>query len=136
MVRILLVEDNPGDVLMLREAIRQSSLSSADVAVARDGEEALRVILDYKFTPDLILLDLNLPKLGGLEIMERLRSQKVLAPVAIFTSSARPEDKRRAFELGAMDYIIKPLDLEEYTNTVTNALDKWNDSRRTRSAGA
>jgi CheY-like chemotaxis protein len=125
MLHILLVEDNPGDVLMVREAIRMCSVA-ADVVVAYDGQEALTVMNDYRFEADIIILDLNLPKLNGFQLLERCQRQEGL-PVVVFTSSANPEDNKRAFELGARDYVIKPSDLVEYMGTVTDTLERWID---------
>jgi DNA-binding response OmpR family regulator len=130
MLHILLVEDNPGDVLMLREAIRTCSVA-ADVVVAYDGQEALTVMNEYRFEPDIMILDLNLPKLNGFQLLERCRRQEGL-PVVVFTSSGSPEDNKRAFELGVKDYVIKPSDLAEYLKTVTDVLGRWIDGAHTR----
>ena len=127
MLHVLLVEDNPGDVLMIREAIRTSNLS-ADVIVAYDGEEALRVLNDYNFEPHIIFLDLNVPKFNGNEILER-SSLTEKSPVVVFTSSTNPADNKRAFDLGVRDYIVKPSDLTEYLRTVRAALERWTDGR-------
>lgn len=70
MLHVLLVEDNQGDVLLVREAIRSSSLD-ADVLVAYDGEQALRFLSQFNFKPDIVLLDLNMPKFSGLQILEK-----------------------------------------------------------------
>lgn len=122
MVHILLVEDNPGDVLMAREAI-QTYHSPVDVVVASDGEEALTVINHYRFEPDILFLDLNLPKLTGFHVLERLRSHS-RPRIVVFTSSSNPEHKKRAIELGACEYIIKPLELAEYMRAVTATLER------------
>ena len=86
---------------------------------------------DYRFEPDIIILDLNLPKLNGFQLLERCRRQEGL-PIIVFTSSANPEDNKRAFELGARDYVIKPSDLVEYLKTVTGVLERWIDGAHTR----
>ncbi len=123
MLHVLLVEDNPGDVLLVREAIRTSAVQ-ADVLVAYDGEQALRFLDELSFKPDLILLDLNLPKLSGFQILERHRNREG-APVIVFTSSSNPTDKERALELGAVKYVEKPMELSTYIATVRRALESW-----------
>lgn len=123
MLHILLVEDNSGDVLMVREAIRTSSVP-ADVLIAYDGEQALRFLNELHFRPDLIILDLNVPKFNGLEILERYRNHDG-APVIVLTSSINPSERKRAFELGVREYIVKPSDLEAFLKAVRETVERW-----------
>lgn len=123
MLHILLVEDNPADVLIVREAIRTSSVK-ADVLIAYDGEQALRFLTELDFQPDFIILDLNVPKFSGLQILQRYRANSG-PPVLVLTSSVNPEDKKRAFELGAKEYLGKPTDLDTYLEIVREALEHW-----------
>lgn len=123
MLHILLVEDNPADVLMVREAIRTSSVK-AHVLIAYDGEQALRFLTELDFKPDFIILDLNVPKFSGLQILQRYRAHSG-PPVLVLTSSINPEDQKRAFELGVKEYLVKPTDLDTYLKLVRDALEHW-----------
>jgi DNA-binding response OmpR family regulator len=122
MLHLLMVEDNPGDVLLVREAICRSPIE-ADLLTAYDGEQALRFLTDSRLRLDLILLDLNIPKFSGHELLERFRSN--VAPVIVLTSSVNPNDRKRAIESGAKDYIVKPSDLDEFLDTVATVLLHW-----------
>jgi CheY-like chemotaxis protein len=123
MLHVLLVEDNGADVLLVREAIRNSQVM-ADVMIAYDGEQALRLLNEFNFKPDFIILDLNVPKFNGLQILESYRTNEG-APVVVFTSSINPQERKRALELGAREYLTKPSDLDEYMQTVQSALERW-----------
>lgn len=117
--RILLAEDNPGDVLLFREALRSCNLA-CELMVAEDGEKALK-LLEKAGTPgnmaapDLIVLDVNLPRRSGQEVLRWVRANPPLGkvPVIILTSSASPDDKTMATELGADLYVQKSSDLDE-----------------------
>jgi DNA-binding response OmpR family regulator len=122
-LHVLVVEDNSGDALMVREAIGRIA-ASADVVIASDGEQALRFLTDFKFKPDIIFLDLNVPKVSGLQILECSRALKFL-PVIVLTGSTRPADSSRAFQLGVCEYLVKPLDLDRFVMTVTGAVERW-----------
>ena len=123
MLHVLLVEDNPGEVLLVREAIRRSSIA-ADVFIAYDGEQALQMLTDSSVKADLILLDLSLPNLNGFQILERYRVREG-PPVVVLTCSSYPLDRERALELGAKDYVVKPLELERFMNVVVQSLQRW-----------
>lgn len=116
MFRILLVEDNPGDVLLFREALK-TCCSPCELLVATDGLKALRMLKDAGDHPiaDLIVLDVNLPKHGGDEVLERIRKEPSMAetPVIMLTSSASPLDKERASRLGASLYLEKSSNLDQ-----------------------
>src|ERR1700732_1757881 len=99
MLHVLLVEDNPADVLMVREAIRTAPLT-ADLMIAYDGEQALQFVTEFGFKPDIVFLDLLLPKLDSFEFLEHLRANQGLL-VIVLTGSADPVNQRRAIELGA-----------------------------------
>ena len=122
MLHVLLVEDNPSDVLLIREAIRTSSVQ-ADVTIAYDGDTALRMLEDPTPAPDLIILDLNLPRVGGLEILQRHPPNGRPPPVVVFTSSR--EERARAMALGASDYIVKPMTWDEYLDAIRGAVERW-----------
>lgn len=117
-MRIVLAEDNPGDVLLFREAMRQSQLA-CELVVAEDGEKALRLLEKAAqgegSSPDLIILDVNLPKRSGQDVLKWVRSQPELekVPVIMLTSSASPDDKTKAMLVGANLYVQKSSNLDE-----------------------
>jgi DNA-binding response OmpR family regulator len=127
MLHILLVEDNPADVLLVREAIRTSPID-ADVMIAYDGEQALSLLEDQNVAPDAIVLDLNLPGMDGFSVLEKYRP-KDHPPVMVLTSSDRSEDRKRALDLGAHDYVVKPPSFPEFIQTVQGALMRWCSDR-------
>lgn len=130
-VEILLVEDNYGDVLLTCEAFRGARLSN-NVAVASDGEEALSMLRrEERFIdqlrPDLIFLDLNLPCLGGRDVLEAIKIDPALnrIPVIILTSSKADSDILKSYELGANGYIVKPVAFERLQEIVASIESFW-----------
>lgn len=118
---IFLAEDNPADVYLLREALAAASGSEVTLIVAHDGEEALDFVQQRgaflePVEPDLIILDLNLPKNDGSEVLRSVRTSERLrkVPVVILTSSDSPRDRANAEKLGADAYITKPSDLDAF----------------------
>jgi len=118
-LRILLAEDNPGDVRLFLEALNSRNLQF-DLSVVEDGQKALATIAsvaagDPAKCPDLIVLDVNLPKHNGDEVLRKIRAEPKLRdiPVIMLTSSESPADQARAIDLGADLYIRKPSDLQE-----------------------
>jgi DNA-binding response OmpR family regulator len=122
-LHLLLIEDNPADVLMVREALR-SSPTPADVIIAYDGEQALRMLSEFNFKPDFVILDLNIPKVDGHAILERYQSAGG-PPIVVFTHSANEEDRRRALASGARDYVVKPANFRPFLKTVQDILSRW-----------
>jgi two-component system response regulator len=124
---ILLVEDNPDDEALTLRAFKKSNIGN-EVIVAHDGVEALDYLFgtgmhatrDPNHLPHLILLDLKLPKLDGLEVLERIRADERtrLLPVVILTSSKEQEDLVKSYSLGANSYIRKPVDFNQFTQAV------------------
>ena len=123
-IDILLVEDDPGDELITREAFEHNKLQNR-LHVAHDGEEGL----DYLYKrgqfadsprPDLILLDLNLPKYDGRQLLEKIKSDPDLAriPVVVLTTSSAEEDILRSYKLHANAYVTKPVDLDQFMKAV------------------
>lgn len=116
---ILLVEDNPADLELTLLAFRRRSLANP-LLVARDGEEALAFLPRWEAgeaVPLLILLDLKLPKVDGLEVLRALRAHPLgrLVPVVVLTSSSEERDVSRAYEAGANSYLVKPVDFDRFT---------------------
>jgi CheY-like chemotaxis protein len=131
-VPILLVEDSPADVELTLRAFRRKRLSNP-VAVARDGEEALdyvhrrRAFADRAPVPGVILLDLRLPKVDGLEVLRQLKQHEVYrtVPVVVLTTSAEDRDVKASYELGAASYIVKPVEFEKFQEVVERINLYW-----------
>jgi two-component system response regulator len=133
-VDILLVEDNPNDVKLTLNAFAIANLANS-VHVARDGVEALEYLFgaeqntDQKIPdrPKLILLDLKLPRLNGHEVLKRIKSDPRTSgiPVVVLTSSSEERDVMRTYEVGANSYIIKPVDFEQFTESVRDIGKYW-----------
>ncbi|HEV2750053.1 MAG TPA: response regulator [Gemmatimonadales bacterium] len=133
-VEILLVEDDPNDVELTLRAFRARNLAN-QVFVARDGAEALAFFFgkeahplrDIGVTPRVILLDLNLPKVDGLEVLRRLKADERTRslPVVVLTSSKEEPDIAAAYSLGANSYIIKPVDFEAFARAVSEVGLYW-----------
>jgi two-component system response regulator len=133
-VEILLVEDNPDDVELTMHALHRNKLANS-IHVVRDGAEAL----DFLFckgeyagdgcsgTPRLVLLDLNLPKLNGLEVLKAIRSdaRTKFIPVVVLTTSREERDMVESYRLGVNSYIIKPVDFEQFTEVVRQLGFYW-----------
>jgi two-component system response regulator len=118
---IMLIEDNPRDEALTLRALRKNNIAN-DVVVAHDGAEALTYLFEKgpdggaKVMPQLILLDLKMPKVGGLEVLEKIRQDPGTRrlPVVVFTSSSEEEDLIKSYNLGANSYIRKPVDFEQF----------------------
>lgn len=130
-IDILLVEDNPGDVRLTIEALREGKVRN-NLAVAPDGEEALAYLHrqgSYRDAPrpDLILLDLNLPRRDGREVLAEIKSDPVLKtiPVVILTTSQADQDITKSYELSANCYISKPVDLDQFIFIVKSIESFW-----------
>jgi len=129
-VEILLVEDNPADVELTLRALRKNHLANR-VHVARDGEEALAFFFDGgaagRALPRVVLLDLKLPKIGGLEVLERLKGDPLTrrVPVVVLTSSREEPDIDRCYALGVNSYIVKPVDFSDFVPAISQAGLYW-----------
>jgi len=130
-IEILMVEDNPGDVRLAQEALKDAKVSNT-LMVVEDGAAALDFLYqrgDYHDAPrpDLILLDLNLPKKNGREVLEEIKQDARLKtiPVVILTTSQAEEDVVRAYRLHANCYITKPVDFVQFTKIVRTIEDFW-----------
>lgn len=134
MKTLLLVEDNPQDEMLILRVLRKSGLIFT-LAVARDGQQAL----DYLFRegefadkegsgpPAVVMLDIGLPRLSGLEVLERLRAdpRTKMLPVVVFTSSDDERDRLKSYEIGANSFVRKPVDFAEFAEVVTRIGGYW-----------
>lgn len=130
-IDILLVEDNPGDVRLTQEAFKEAKLRNA-LQVCTDGEQALAYLRREgehaaATRPDLILLDLNLPKVDGREVLEAIKADPALRhiPVVVLTTSSADEDVLRVYELAGNCYITKPVDFESFIGVIRSIEDFW-----------
>jgi len=131
---ILLVEDNPDDEELTTRALRQAKIAN-EIVVARDGAEAVDFLFgegayagrDVSRTPAVVLLDLKLPKLSGLDVLDRLRAdpRTRLVPAVILTSSSEEEDMLKSYQLGANSYVRKPVDFGQFAQAVSQLGIYW-----------
>jgi CheY-like chemotaxis protein len=126
-LEIFLVEDNPGDVVLTREALAGYPVP-VKLVVAQDGEEALVKLSAPNFKPNLIILDLNMARIDGHTVLERNRQNDV--PTVVFSSTQNRAEVQRALGLGAREFVEKPLSFQSYVDAVRGMLDRW--ARRSR----
>jgi CheY-like chemotaxis protein len=130
-IEILLIEDNPGDVRLTQEALREAKVKNR-LNTAPDGEAALKYLhrhspYEEAPRPDLILLDLNLPKKDGREVLKAIKADVRLQriPVVILTTSKSEEDILKSYSLHANCYITKPVDLDQFMNVIKSIEEFW-----------
>jgi chemotaxis family two-component system response regulator Rcp1 len=130
-IQILLVEDNEGDVRLTREALREGHVRN-NLSVAKDGVEALAMLrrepqYGEAPRPDLVLLDLNLPKLDGRQVLEEIKKDPDLRriPVVVLTTSKAEADVLRSYDLHANSYITKPVDFDQFMKVVQSIQAFW-----------
>jgi two-component system response regulator len=131
---ILLVEDNPDDVALTLRALKKSKIMN-EVIVAQDGVEALEYLFgtgkyagrDTRVLPQVMLLDLKMPRMDGLEVLQRVRvdERTKLLPVVVLTTSSEDRDRVESYKLGANSYIRKPVDFEQFVGAVQNLGLYW-----------
>jgi two-component system response regulator len=125
---ILLIEDNPDDVVLTLRALKKNNIRN-QVVVKADGVEALDYLLGPEAgeLPVVVLLDIKMPRLDGLEVLRRLRAEERtrLLPVVILTSSREESDILNGYKLGANSYVVKPLDADQFSNVVAEIGSYW-----------
>jgi DNA-binding response OmpR family regulator len=126
LAHVLLVEDNPGDAQLMQQVLASCSVP-VRLHVAQDGEQALQILREPDYKPNLIILDLDIPKISGygvLALFPLCHSMKT-TPIVVFSASENEADVIRAILLGACEYIHKPTDIDAYKTAVTGMVQKW-----------
>ena len=130
-IKIFLVEDNEGDIFLTKKAFEKAKISNS-IQVAKDGEEAVEKLIEIcensrESLPDIIFLDINLPKKDGKEVLYEIKNHPDLKriPVVILTSSEAEKDILKSYDLQANSYIIKPINLEKFNTVVSTLEDFW-----------
>jgi CheY-like chemotaxis protein len=121
-VEVLLVEDSPGDALLACQVLSEFRLP-LKVHIARDGAQALQMLQARSWRPSVVMLDLDLPEVSGLQLLERYRPADI--PMVVFSGSSRETDRNRALALGASDYVQKPTDLQAFRQALWGIIDNW-----------
>ena len=119
-VDILLVEDNEGDVALVKQSLRECEFA-VNLRIARDGEEALHILGDAAYAPHLVILDLNLPKVPGLTVLELAHRRETA--FVIFSSSCSSEETKRALQLGARACVQKPIDITDFIRAICSMVE-------------
>jgi two-component system response regulator len=128
---ILLVEDNPDDVTLARRAFRKNNIDN-EIIVAKDGAEALQLLLpadqsSAQVNPAIVLLDLNLPKVSGLDVLRRLRADErtEMLPIIMLTTSSEDRDVEYSYRLGANSFVRKPVNFDDFQNAARVLGEYW-----------
>jgi two-component system response regulator len=136
--KILLIEDSKDDILLIQRAFSKTKLTDKfELIIAQDGNQALSYLFDPKNAsvfqqatlPMILLLDLNLPKINGFEILQKIRTNEKtkLIPVVVFTSSKEDKDIIKSYTLGANSYVRKPIDSEKFSTILLQIITYWGD---------
>lgn len=125
-LRVLLIEDDEIERMKLARVIEKNNFGHTLIE-AKNGEEALNILSDFPNLPDIIFLDLNMPKMNGIEFLKILKSDDRLKylPVVILSTSSNHKDLKECYEIGIAGYITKPLKYEEYTHKIIALLNYW-----------
>jgi len=121
-IEVFLVEDNPADVLLVRVALAQVPFP-IKLEVAKDGEQALKMLNSPDFEPQLIILDLNMPRVDGQTVLQQYRRKQI--PIVIFSSTQNKTEVQKALDLGAREYVQKPIGFEPYADAVRGIVQRW-----------
>jgi len=128
---ILLVEDNAGDTLLVQQVLASSPIP-IKLHIARDGKQGLDMLATADVRPSLIILDLNMPRISGYTFLQRYEPKEI--PVVVFSGSSSDADKRFALELGASEYVQKPIELEAFTDVFCQIVVNWLEQKETSAA--
>jgi len=136
-MNILLIEDHPGDVMLTQEALKDPQIPSCELYIVNDGEQALDYLNqanEYKeaIIPDLIIMDLNIPKKDGQEVLRYIKNHEGLKtiPVVIFSTSDSGSDVNRSYLLRANCYVTKPVDYDEFVTALSGIVNFWQLAER------
>jgi two-component system, chemotaxis family, response regulator Rcp1 len=121
-IEVFLVEDNPADVLLVRVALSQVPFP-LKLLVAKDGQQALKMLGSPDFQPHLIILDLNMPRVDGQTVLQQYQQKKI--PIVIFSSTQNKVEVQKALALGACEYVQKPIGFEPYADAVRGIIQRW-----------
>ena len=121
-LQVLLVDDNPADILLIRVALALIAFP-VRILVANDGEQALKMLNGPDFCPDLVILDLNMPRVDGQTVLQQNRQKSI--PIVIFSSTQNKVEVQRALALGAREYVQKPMGFEPYADAVRGIVARW-----------
>jgi CheY-like chemotaxis protein len=121
-IEVFLAEDNPADVLLVRVALSEVPFP-LKLLVAKDGEQALKMLGSPDFRPQLIILDLNMPRVDGQTVLQQC--QKIKIPIVIFSSTQNKVEVQKALALGAREYVQKPIGFEPYADAVRGIVNRW-----------
>lgn len=131
-MNILLVEDNPGDILLAKEALKETGILDYSLHVVSDGEDALRFLFqkeDFQeaIRPDLVLLDLNIPKINGRNVLKQVKENQTLRtiPIIVFSTSEAQHDINSSYALHANCYVTKPVDYDEFVRVIKSIVQFW-----------
>ena len=130
-LRVLLVEDDEDHVFLIRRALADLAGAEVAVEVAGDGEQAVERLARFRFSPggppQLVLLDLKMPRMDGLEVLRRIRADEAAArlPVVVLTSSEHQDDREEALRLGATWFVCKPTDGHRFRSEIQQLADRW-----------
>ena len=121
-IELLLVEDNAGDAMLIRQVLCQFPVP-VHLHIARDGEQALLMLTNPLVQLDLIVLDLNIPKITGTALLQRWRVGEI--PVVVFSSTTNPNERERSLALGAREFVSKPMDLDAFGEAFSRIVQTW-----------
>jgi CheY-like chemotaxis protein len=121
-VDVLLIEDNLGDAVLIRDAINRLSVQ-VNLHIALDGHQAVLMLKNPNFQPHLIVLDLNIPKISGMVLLERWKNNQT--PVVVLSSSLNPGTREFCLASGAREFVTKPVELEEFQEAVARIIEQW-----------
>jgi chemotaxis family two-component system response regulator Rcp1 len=119
---VLLIEDNLGEVVLIRDAVNRLTVP-VNLHVALDGHQALLMLSNPHFQPDLILLDLNIPKISGTALLAQLKD--IRTPIVVLSSSVNPRAQELCLASGAREFVPKPVELEEFQEAVARIIEQW-----------